>query len=35
MGVVDTWVFPPYPGEVFVICSLDRPSEQMTNASPG
>jgi protein phosphatase len=21
MGVVDTWVFPPYPGEVFVICS--------------
>jgi len=21
MGAVDTWVFPPYPGEVFVICS--------------
>ncbi|MDV3219950.1 PP2C family serine/threonine-protein phosphatase [Intrasporangium sp.] len=21
MGPVDTWVFPPYPGEVFVICS--------------
>ena len=21
MGVVDTWVFPPYPGEVFVVCS--------------
>ena len=21
MGRVDTWVFPPYPGEVFVICS--------------
>lgn len=21
MGTVDTWVFPPYPGEVFVICS--------------
>jgi protein phosphatase len=21
MGAVDTWVFPPHPGEVFVICS--------------
>ena len=29
MGVVDTWVFPPYPGEVFVICS-DGLSNELT-----
>ncbi|GAA5017751.1 protein phosphatase 2C domain-containing protein [Terrabacter aeriphilus] len=30
MGVVDTWVFPPYPGEVFVICS-DGLSNELTH----
>jgi protein phosphatase len=29
MGVVDTWVFPPYPGEAFVICS-DGLSNELT-----
>jgi protein phosphatase len=29
MGVVDTWVFPPYPGEVFLICS-DGLSNELT-----
>jgi protein phosphatase len=29
MGIVDTWVFPPYPGEVFVICS-DGLSNELT-----
>ena len=29
MGAVDTWVFPPYPGEVFVICS-DGLSNELT-----
>ena len=29
MGALDTWVFPPYPGEVFVICS-DGLSNELT-----
>lgn len=29
MGAVDTWVFPPYPGEVFVVCS-DGLSNELT-----
>lgn len=29
MASVDTWVFPPYPGEVFVICS-DGLSNELT-----
>ena len=29
MGSVDTWVFPPYPGECFVICS-DGLSNELT-----
>jgi protein phosphatase len=29
MGVVDTWVFPPHPGEAFVVCS-DGLSNELT-----
>jgi len=29
MGQVDTWVFPPHPGEVFVVCS-DGLSNELT-----
>jgi len=30
MGSVDTWVFPPYPGECFVICSDGLSNELST-----
>lgn len=32
MGTVDTWVFPPYPGEVFVLCS-DGLSNELDRAA--